>query len=146
MSKAQEGTPWHLWAVGILGVLWNGFGAYDYFMTKTSGEAYMSSLGMTEAQIAYTNAMPAWMTAIWAIGVWGALAGSLLLLMRSKWAVLVFVLSLAAYVMSLLYNYALSDGAEIMGGDLWIMQAIILAGCVFFAWYAWFARQRGWLR
>jgi hypothetical protein len=39
--------------------------------------------------------MPAWMTGVWAIGVWGALAGSVLLLLRSKWAVHVFAASLA---------------------------------------------------
>jgi hypothetical protein len=57
-------TPWHLWAVGVLGVLWNGFGATDYFMTKTQGDAYMQSVGMTAEQIAHMNAMPAVMTFI----------------------------------------------------------------------------------
>ena len=27
-------TPAHLWIVGILSLLWNGFGAYDYLMTR----------------------------------------------------------------------------------------------------------------
>src|SRR3712207_1087839 len=89
-------TPWHLWLVGVLSLLWNGFGAYDYLMTNTQGDAYLRSMGLTEAQMAYYDAMPAWMTAVWAIGVWGATLGSVLLLLRRRWAVPVFTASLVA--------------------------------------------------
>jgi hypothetical protein len=147
MSEATQRTPWHLWVVGVVGLLWNSFGGYDYFMSKTVGDAYLRQAGMTEPQIAYFNAMPDWMTAVWAVGVWGALLGSVLLLVRSKWALHVFIASLAAFVLSLVYAYALSNGAEVMGGTQYmIMNGIILAGCLFFAWYAWFAKKSGLLR
>lgn len=139
-------TPWHLWAVGIVGVLWNGFGCYDYVMSKTAGEAYLRAMGLDEAMIAYFNAMPLWMTAAWAIGVWGALAGAVLLLLRSKWAVAVFAASLIAYVVSLVYTYLLSEGGSIMPDGMWMMQVVILAACVFFTWYALAMRKTGVLR
>ena len=146
MSEATK-TPWHLWAVGVGSLLWNAYGGYDYVMSNTGGEAYLRSAGMTDAQISYFNAMPGWMTAVWAIGVWGALIGSVLLLMRSKWALHAFIASCAAFVMSLVYTYALSNGGEVMGGQaVMIMQGVILAGCLFFIWYAWFAAKRGMLR
>lgn len=145
-TAAAPRAPWHLWVVGIVGVLWNAFGCYDYFMTETQGDAYMRAAGMNDAQIAYFHAMPGWMTAVWAIGVWGALLGSVLLLLRSKWALHVLVASLAAYVLSLVYTYALSDGASVAGEGMWIMQLVILIGCLFFAWYAWFASKNGLLR
>lgn len=147
-ETGKSSTPWHLWAVGVLGVLWNAYGCYDYFMTNTQGDAYLQSFGMTQEQIYYFHAMPSWMTAVWAIGVWGGLLGAVLLLIRSKWTLHVFVASLAAYVLSLVYYYVLSPaGAELMGGDsMWIMQIVILAACLFFAWYAWFASKRGLLR
>lgn len=147
MSETTK-TPWHLWAVGGVGVLWNAYGCYDYFMTQTGGEAYLRDFGMNEAQIAYFYEMPSWMTAVWAIGVWGAMLGALLLLLRNKLALPVFIASLAAYVLSLVYNYLLSDGAAVMGDmeGMWIMQIVILAACIFFVWYAWFATKRGVLR
>ena len=40
----RERAPAHLWIVGILALLWNGFGAYDYFMTRTRGAAYIESM------------------------------------------------------------------------------------------------------
>ncbi len=144
-ASAVNKTPWHLWAVGVVGVLWNAYGAYDYFMSKTGGEAYLRSVGMTDAQIAYYDAMPSWMTVVWAVGVWGALLGSALLLLRSKWAFEVFIASLIAYVLSLVYSYAINP-APGMTGAIQIMQAVILIGCLFFAWYARFARKQGHLR
>lgn len=138
--------PWHLWAVGIVSLLWNGFGAYDYVSTNLQGDAYMRSMGMTEAQISYFNAMPSWMMGVWAVGVWGGVLGSVLLLLRMKWALHVFVVSLAAFVVSLVYYYGMSDGAALMTPTMQIMQVVILAACLVFAWYAWTMTKRGLLR
>ncbi len=150
MTEAAHGkssaTPWHLWAVGIFGLLWNSYGCYDYTMTNTGGEDYLRSLGMDEAALAYYAAMPAWMTGVWAIGVWGGLLGSILLLLRSQWAFLVFVASFAAFVLSLIYTYVLSEGASVMPEIAPIMNGVIMLGCIFFVWYAWTMKKRGVLR
>jgi hypothetical protein len=145
-SQSATRAPWHLWAVGVIGVLWNGYGCYDYVMTNTGGADYMRQLGLGEELIAYYMGMPAWMTAAWAVGVWGGLLGAVLLLLRMKWALHVFIASLAAFVLSLVYYYALSNGAAILGGEAYVINAIILIGCLFFVWYAWFATKRGLLR
>ena len=139
-------TPWHLWAVGALGVLWNGFGGYDYLMSQIGGEAYLRDFGMTAPQIAYFMAMPAWMIAVWAIGVWGSVLGTVLLLFRSRWALHSFVVSLAGLLLSLVYTHLLSDGGQVMGMQGAVMNAVITAGCLFFVWYAWAMTQRGVLR
>jgi hypothetical protein len=89
-------TPWHLWLVGVIAVLWNGYGGYDYVMSMTQGATYMAAVGMTPDQVAYYEAMPVWMTAVWATGVWGGVLGSILLLLRNKLAFPVFAVSFAA--------------------------------------------------
>ena len=137
-------TPWHLWAVGFVGLLWNSYGCYDYFMSMTVGDAYFRQAGMTDAQIAHYGTMPSYMTGVWAIGVWGALLGSILLLLRRKWAFEVFVASLVAYVLSLVYN-AMSPMPD-NGAAMIAIQGVILAGCLFFVWYARRARKSGVLR
>ena len=139
-------TPWHLWVVGVLGILWNAFGCWDYTMTELKGAEHLRAFGMNDAQIAYFDAMPAWMIAVWAIGVWGAMAGSVLLLLRRKWATPVFAASLAGFLMSLVYAYLLSNGSKVMPDSSWIMNVVILAGCLFFLWYAWTMGKRGLLR
>lgn len=139
-------TPWHLWVVGVVGLLWNAFGCVDYTMTALQGEVWLRQMGMTDAQITSYVAMPAWMTAVWAIGVWGAMVGTILLLLRRRLAFPVFVVSLIAYVISLVYAYVLSDQAAIMPEGTWIMQAVILVGCLFFVWYSRAMAKRGLLR
>jgi hypothetical protein len=102
---------------------------------------------MTPAQIDYFHALPAWMTAVWAVGVWGALLGAVLLLARSRYAVPVFVASLVAYLTSVVYQYLVVPmPAEGRTPGMMAMQVVIFAACAFFVWYAMRARDRGRLR
>jgi hypothetical protein len=142
----RVGAPWWHWVVSVVAVLWNGFGAYDYFMSKTQGDAYLRQSGMNAAQIAHMHAYPVWMTADWAIGVWGGLLGALLLLARMRYAFQVFAVSLAAFLVMLAYTYLLSDGVAVMGQQGMIFNLVILALCVVFTWYAWTMTKRGVLR
>ena len=100
-------TPVHLWIVGILALLWNGFGCFDYFMTRTKGAEWINQM-MTgvdgEQYMAYINAFPIWASIGWGLGVWFALAGSILLLMRSRHAVLAFGISLVGAVVGIGYQ------------------------------------------
>lgn len=93
-------TPTSFWIVAVLSLLWNLFGCYDYLMSKLSPESYFAANGMNAESAAYMAALPAWLTAFWALGVWGSLVGSLLLLARSRHAVAAFVLSLLGLAVS----------------------------------------------
>lgn len=138
--------PWHLWVVGIIGVLWNAFGATDFIMTLFNREAWFALLKVSADQVALMEAMPAWTYAAWAAGTWGGLLGAAALLFRSRWALPLFGASLAGLVISLIYSYGLSDAGASMGRDGMMMYAFITAGALFFLWYAWTMRKRGVLR
>jgi hypothetical protein len=139
-------TPWHLWLVGVIAVLFNAIGAFDIVMAMTQGARYMASAGMTPAQIAHYQDMPIWMTAVWAIGVWGAMLGSVLILLRKKLAPLVFAVSMAAFLINLIYMYVLTDGGEIMGRQMAMTNVVITALLLFFMWYSWLMMKRSVLR
>lgn len=139
-------TPWHIWVVGVLGVLWNAFGCWDYTMTQLKGEEHLRAFGMTEAQIAAFEAMPAWSHAVWAIGVWGGLLGAILILLRRKLALPVFGVSFLGFLAGLAYQYGLSDTAKLLPEGSWMMSVVIGAACVFFIWYSWTMTKRGVLR
>jgi hypothetical protein len=102
-------TPMHLWIVGFLSLLWNGFGAYDYLMTRMRNVDYLQSMMPDvdpQAMLAYVDGFPIWASIGWGLGVWLGLAGSVLLLMRSRHAVLAFGLSLTGAVVGLGYQLA----------------------------------------
>ena len=112
-NRERAKAPAHLWIVGALAVLWNGFGAYDYLMTRTRGAAYVDSMmpGMGEALVAYINSFPLWASFGWGLGVWMGLAGSILLLMRHRLAIIAFGLSLAGAILGI--GYQLTRPADI---------------------------------
>ena len=144
----KAATPWHLWAVGVVSLLWNGYGAYLFIMSNTRGEAFYRELGMPQAMIDYQNAMPMWMYVPWTVGVWGALFGSILLLLRQGLAVWAFGLSLIGAVVSLLYGKVIDPAPAPppeMAVSAW-MPYVIAGIAALLAWYAWAMRGRGVLR
>jgi hypothetical protein len=142
-GEAPRSTPWHFWVVAVVSLVWNGFGAFDYTMSHTQGEAWYRQAGMTDAQIALMNTYPSWMHGVWAIGVWGSALGAVLLLLRSRWAFHAFAVSILGALGNLGYT-ALGPGAA-AGMDP-IFPAVIVAICAFFIWYAWTMTKRGVLR
>ena len=98
--NAKPATPWHFWPVAILSLVWNLFGCYDYLMSQLSPASYFASMGMDAQDAAYMAELPVWLTAFWALGVWGSAVGSLLLLARSRRAALAFALSLLGLAVS----------------------------------------------
>jgi hypothetical protein len=143
VDTPTRSTPWHFWVVAVLAVLWNGFGGYDYTMSHLQGEAYYRQMQMTDAQIAFMDTYPTWMHAVWAIGVWGSVAGTILLLLRMKWAFHAFVLSSLGALGNVIYTAMVPGAAETMG---LVMPLVILAVCLFFIWYSWLMTKRGVLR
>lgn len=138
-------APLHLWVVGVLGTIWNGFGAFDYLMTQTRNAAYLA--GYTDPQRIYFESFPIWMEAVWALGVWGGLAGALLLLARSRHAVTAFAVSLAALAASTVYQYVLAAPPEEMtGGAMVAMNLALWAVAIGLLAYAVRMRKRGVLR
>lgn len=138
-------TPRHLWIVGAISLLWNAFGAFDYLMTQTANEAYMSNF--TPEQRAYFDSYPSWMVAFWALGVWGAAAGSVLLLLRSRHAEGAFLLSLVGLAVSTVYQYGLADmPASLKTPGIMVLSLVIWAIAIVLYLYARTMRQRGVLR
>ena len=134
MTQTTTKTPIHLWIVGILAVLWNSVGAFDYVATQYRLESYMSQF--TPEQLEYFYAFPVWMDAAWAIAIWASVLGSLSLLVRKAWAVWLFGLSILGMAVSTVYNFVLSNGMEIMGSEGTTFTAVIWVIALFLYFYA----------
>ena len=139
-------TPIHLWIVGILALLWNAGGAYDYVMTQTNNTAYLDML--TEAQRTYIQSVPVWFDAAWAIGVWCAVLGAVLLLLRSRFAGSAFALSLLGLVVAAIYSYLLADPSALaISGTFALYFSAAIALSLILLWaYARAMTRRGVLR
>jgi len=127
-------APRHLWVVGILSLLWNAFGAYDYLMSKLGDAAYLEGMGFGAAEQAWMNAFPLWANAAWAIGVWASVVGSILLLLRSRQAVTAFLLSIAGALASFVYQFT-SDKPESLQSGLPVIMPIVILILIVAQWY-----------
>ena len=120
-------SPAHLWIIGSVTLLWNLIGAADYTLTQMRYPSYMAHF--TAEQVVFVTSCPVWAQATWAIGVWGGLAGSLLLLRRSALAVIIFALSLLGAIATDIYSFGLAPVKmhEIAGqGALWFAAVIFV--------------------
>jgi hypothetical protein len=133
-----------LWIVGVIALLWNAMGAFDYLATKMRLEFYMSQF--TPEQLDYFYSFPAWVVAAWAVAVWGDLLGSIALLLRKAWAVWLFGAGVLGLAVSSVYNFVLSNGLEIMGSEAAMFTLVIWIIALFLFFYALSMAKRGVLR
>jgi hypothetical protein len=134
MSKANVKTPAHLWIIGILALLWDAMGAFDYVSTQLRLEFYMSNF--SPEQLDYFYGLPTWVVAAWAIAVWSSLLGALALLLRKAWAVMLFGLAILGLLVTTVHNFVLSNGAEIMGDFAVKFTVVIWVVAIFLFLYA----------
>lgn len=133
------------WIIGVVALLWNAMGVKSYLDQAYRTEAYLSAY--TEEQLALVDAGPSWITAVFAIAVFGGLLGSLLLLLRKKWAVGLFGLSLLAVLVQMGYSWFATDSIEVFGTVMGIvMPLVVIVVAIFLYFYSKGASQKGWLR
>jgi len=134
---------WHIWVIGLLTLAWNAIGALDYFMTQSKNETYMAQF--SPEQLSFFYGFPLWVNASWAIAVWFSVAGSILILMRSRYAAPVLGISLLAMVATAIHNFLLSDinMQDVVGNEAVYFTAVIFVVALALWIYAWQMVRRG---
>ena len=133
-------APWHLRVIGVLSLLWNAAGAYTIIAAQAG------RMPMSAEEAAYYSAQPAWFVTVTDVALVSAVAGALALLLRSRWAVQLFALSIICIAVTALYDFAAgtsraleSTGAMIAALLIWLIALLQL-------WYAVAMRGRRILR
>ena len=144
-------TPWHLWQVGLLSLAWNAFGANDYIQTQSGNLYYLGGMARNMSvtareALAYFQGFPIWVDVFWALGVWGSVGGSVLLLLRSRWAIAAFALSLIGLAGTTMYSTIQGKPEWASGPSVTIMAIIIWSMATFLLIYALSMRRKGVLR
>ncbi|MGB5173056.1 hypothetical protein [Eudoraea sp.] len=143
-QKTKKPPLW-FWIVSILALLWNLMGVLAYL-----GQAYMTDEMKSEysqEQLSLMESTPAWITAVFAIAVWGGLLGCIALILRKKWAKPVLLLSFFAIVIQMGYSFFMTNASEVYGAVQGIITPIlvILIGAVLVQ-FANIGIKRTWLR
>jgi len=132
-TTATSRTPVYFWIVGALALLWNGFGAYDYIMTRTHNMAYIAASipGVDpNAAVAWIESMPMYAQFGWGLGVWAGLLGTVLLLVLSRHAVWAFAASMIGIVLGIGYQLLAAPALPGATGGKTIEYVVIAVGAV----------------
>jgi hypothetical protein len=141
MEETRPKAPWHLWVVGLLSLLWNASGAYT-IMSAQSGAA----MDMDASEIAYYAAQAPWFVAVTDVALIGATLAALALLLRSRWAVQLYALSIAAIAVTAVIDIA-QGTALLLTDQGWLILQCVTAGlAIAQLLYALVMRGRGVLR
>ncbi|WP_431127890.1 hypothetical protein [Flagellimonas flava] len=142
MSDSNKPPVW-FWVVSVVALLWNLMGVAAYL-----GDAYTSIEQleqMTQEQRALFEGRPAWVTAAFAIAVFGGTLGSIALLIRKKWAKPLLVLSLIAALAQFVYNTFMTNTIEVMGNQAIFFPILVLGIGLYLVFLAKKSIQKGWL-
>ncbi len=143
-GKPQSVPLWY-WAVTVLGLGWNIFGAVQFLGSVNATEESLLAQGLTAEQASVMLGYPAWMTIAFAIGVFGGVIGCVLLALKNRLAMPVFAVSLIGYI--ILYIGDITEGVfAAMGTPQVVVLTTVVIIAAFLLWFARHFTQRGTLR
>lgn len=139
-------APPSFWVIAVMSLIWNAFGGLDYTMTRLRNTDYLSAGGDPQVILVWIDSFPLWAQAGWGLGVWGSVAGSVLLLLRRRQAVWAFALSLVGAVLSLGYQltHAVPPELDTTAGK--VMPVLIIVIVAFLLRFAVVEARKGTLR
>ena len=140
-SPDHAAPPRWFWIPALVAVAWNAMGAFMYL--GSVGLFGDPTVGLNEAERAFDENMPAWITAAFATGTLAGLAGSVGLLLRRRWAWPLVLVSLAALLLLEGWIIFLSGALPLFGLGL---PLAVVSGALLLTWLAFTARGKGWLR
>ena len=141
MSESTNKLPKGFWAIGIIALIWNLMGVYSYLQQAYMTDEAMAALPQAQQEI--MQATPAWVTAAFALAVFGGTLGSILLLMRKKLAVPVFGISLGSIIAQMGYGLGIAKSYEVFGAQAFILPIILIVIGVFLYMYSKKQREAG---
>lgn len=133
-----EKRPWHLWVVGILSLLWNASGAYTIMSAQAGRLA-----GIAPDEAAYYAAQAPWFVAVTDIALLSAFTAAIALLLRSRWAVPLYVLSIVCIAVTAGYDLAAGTSRMFANSGALIATVLIWILAVLQWWYAAAMRAKG---
>lgn len=131
------------WVISIIGLLWNLMGVNQYLQQAYQTEEFKTMY--TPELLEIINNLPSWYTAIFAIAVFVSVLGCILLLLRKKLAVTVFLIALIAVIIQTSYNLFVNEGKAFYGAVEYSMLIMIPLFSLFLYWYAKKANFNRWL-
>ena len=144
MTTTNKPNKW-FWIIAVLALLWNLMGVSRYLMEAYNAESFRTQFNAD--QLAIMDGSPAWITAVFAIAVFSGLLACFTLLMKRKFAITLFGISLLAVLIQMIAVWVTTNIIEVFGTlDGVVMPMIVIIISIFLYYYSKGAGQKGWLK
>ena len=143
-SSDKTSPPVWLWVISIIALLWYLMDMSAFFMRVfMTGDAIMA---MPENQQHLFQNFPLWVNIVFVCEVFGGTLGCIGLLLKKKWALPLFVVSILGVLSQTSHIFFLTDAVSTMGAQAVVMPLVaILIGTGMIV-LAKSAISKGWLR
>jgi hypothetical protein len=136
-------APKWFWIVSLLALAWFLMDTMAFSIRVFLLEESIKELPESHQNI-YLD-MPFWISIVFAIEVFGGLLGSIALLLKKKWALTGFAISLIGTLGQTSYIYFLSDATSVIGAMAIIMPLVAITLCLALIFFVKSAVSKSWI-
>jgi len=140
MTNSMNKPPIWFWIVSVLALLWNSLGVIAYLGRAFMTDEMIAQLP-TEQQAEFLVEYPAWYTAAFALAVFCGALGCIALLIKKKWAHILFIISALGAIIQHTYLFMNVE----MTTETLIMPIMVIVVCLFLIWFAKNAIVKNWI-
>jgi ABC-type xylose transport system permease subunit len=137
-------TPVWFWVISVIALAWYLMDTSAFFMRVLMTEEAIKA--MPENQQHLYRDMPLWVNIVFACEVFGGTLGCISLLLRKKWALPLFVISLLGVLAQTSNIWFLTDAVSAMGAPAVMMPIVAIIIGTAMVSLAKSAIPKGWLR
>jgi hypothetical protein len=143
-THSGPARPRAFWWVAVLALAWNLIGLAMFGVQVTMDEAQLAAMSEADRQVYL--ATPLWVEVAFGFAVIGGVLGALGLLLRRRWAVSMFAISLLALLVQFAGAYLSTPAWQAYGAAGLAMPALLVVVALALLAYARRAAAGGWLR
>jgi len=123
-SSDKTSPPVWFWVISVIALLWYLMDMSAFFMRVLMTEDVIKAMPDNQQHL-YRN-IPLWVNTVFAGEVFGGALGCVGLLLRKKWALPLFVVSILGVLSQTFYVYFLSDAISTMGTPAVVMPLLAI--------------------
>ena len=143
-SSDKTSPPVWFWVISIIALLWYLMDMSAFSMRVLMTDDFIRAMPENQQHL-YRN-MPLWVNIVFAGEVFGGALGCVGLLLRKKWALPLFVVSILGVLSQTFHVYFLSDAVSTMGTPAVVMPLLAILIGIGMIVLAKSAIPKGWLR
>lgn len=143
-DSAKISPPVWFWVIAVIALLWFLMDMSAFFMRVLMTDDIIKAMPENQQHL-YRN-MPFWVNIVFAGEVFGGALGCAGLLLRKKWALPLFAVSILGVLSQTFYVYFLSDAISAMGTPAVVMPLVAILIGIGMIVLAKTAISKGWLR